>query len=158
MSTGDVLDNIEFDRSIIGVDVPIGSHKVTKREIVAYAEAMGETNPLYLDEKVAKNGPYGTIIAPPGFYHSIRLKQMPDIKLKFGNRNSGFIGGQSIEYFEPILAGDTISATAHVANVYAKTGRTGTLVFIIRRTTYSNQHGRTVMIVDGSTVRRETSE
>ena len=80
MSTGDVLDNIEFDRSVIGVDVPVGSHKVTKREIVAYAEAMGETNPLYLDEEAAKNGPYGTIIAPPGFYHSIRLKQMPDIK------------------------------------------------------------------------------
>ena len=97
MSSGDVLDNIEFDRSTIGVNVPVGSHRVTKDEIMAYAKALGETNPLYLDEEAAKAGPYGTIIAPPGFYHSIRLNQMPDIKLKFGDRNSGFIGGQSIE-------------------------------------------------------------
>ena len=157
MSSGGVLEGIEFDRSVIGVDVPVGSHRITKKEIVAYANAMGETNPLYLDEKAAKAGPYGAIIAPPGFYHSIRLKQMPDIKLKFGDRNSGFISGQSIEYFEPIRAGDTISATAQVADVYAKTGRTGTLVFVIRRTTYTNQHGRTVMVVDGSTVRRGTA-
>ncbi|MDP6494822.1 MAG: MaoC family dehydratase N-terminal domain-containing protein [Dehalococcoidia bacterium] len=158
MPSGDILDGIEFDRSVIGMTVPVGSHEITEEEIVAYAKAMGETNPLYLDEEVAKAGPYGAIIAPPGFYHSIRLNQMPDIKLKFGDRNSGFIGGQSIEYFEPIRAGDTISAEAQVADVYAKTGRTGTLVFVVRRTTYSNQHGRTVMVVDGSTVRRETAK
>ena len=157
MASENALNSIEFDRSIIGVDVHVGSQRITRKEIIAYAKAMGESNPLYLNEKVAKSGPYGAIIAPPGFYHSIRLKQLPDIKLKFGDRNSGFIAGQNIEYFEPIRAGDTISATAQIADVYAKTGRTGTLIFIVRRTTYSNQHGRIVMIVDGSTVRSETT-
>ena len=157
MPDENVLDSIEFDRSVIGMDVSVGSHRVTKKEIIDYARAMGETNPLYVNDKIAKSGPYGAVIAPPGFYHSIRLdqRQMPDIKLKFGDRNSGFIAGQDIEYFEPIRAGDTISGTAQIADVYAKTGRTGTLVFIVRRTTYTNQHGRTVMIVDGSTVRGE---
>ena len=158
MSSENITDSIEFDRSIIGVDVSVGSHQVTKEEIIAYAKALDETNPLYLDEEAASAGPYGAIIAPPGFYHSIRLNQMPDPKLQFGDRNSGFIAGQSIEYFEPIRAGDTISAKAQIADVYAKTGRTGTLVFVVRRTTYSNQHGRTVMIVDGTNVRRETAK
>ena len=157
MSSGGVADSIEFDRSVIGVDAPVGSHLVTREEIIAYATAMGETNPLYMDEEAAKAGPYGDIIAPPGFYHSLRLNQMPDPRVQSGDRNSGYIAGQSIEYFEPIQAGDTISAKVQVADVYTKTGRTGTLVFVVRRTTYTNQHGRTVMIVDASNVRREAT-
>lgn len=157
MSTSGAAGSIEFDRSVIGVDVPVGSHRVTREEIIAYARAMGETNPLYVDEVAAKAGPYGDIIAPPGFYHSMRFSQMPDPRVQFGDRNAGYIAGQSIQYFEPVRAGDTISARSQVADVYTKTGRTGALVFVVRRTTYTNQHGRTVMIVDASNVRGETS-
>ena len=156
MSNGDLRDRIEFDKSVIGIDVPAGTHQVTREEIVAYARALGETNPLYLDEEVAKAGPYGTIIAPPGFYTSIRLHTRPDPKVRFGNENMGYIAGQNVEYFEPIRAGDTISAKAHVTDVYTKTGRSGTLIFVVHRTTYSNQYGRTVIVVESSNVRSET--
>ena len=156
MPDGDLTDSIEFDKSVIGVDVPVGTHQVTREEIVAYARALGETNPLYLDEEAAKAGPYGTIIATPGFYTSMRFSRGPDPKVRFGNTNFGYMAGQHIEYFEPIRAGDTISARAQVTNVYAKTGRTGKLVFVVHRTTYSNQHGRTIMVVESSNVRSET--
>ena len=62
-ASGDTLD---FDRSVLGVDVDIGSYQVTKEEIIAYARALGETNPLYVDEEAAREGPYGTVIAPAG--------------------------------------------------------------------------------------------
>jgi 3-hydroxybutyryl-CoA dehydratase len=156
MSDRDLTDSIEFDKSVIGVDVAVGSRQVTGEEIVAYAKALGETNPLYLDEEAAKAGPYGAIIAPPGFYTSMRFLRGPDPKVQFGNTNLGYMAGQDIEYFEPIRAGDIISAKAQLTNVYAKTGRTGKLVFVVHRTTYSNQHGRTVMVVESSNVRSET--
>ena len=156
MPDGDLTDSVEFDKSLIGVDVPIGTHQVTQEEIVAYARALGETNPLYLDEEAAKAGPYGAIIAPPGFYTSMRFRRGPDPKVRFGNTNLGYMAGQQIEYFEPIRAGDTISARAQVTNVYAKTGRTGRLVFVVHRTTYSNQRGLTVIVVESSNVRSET--
>ena len=156
MSDGDLRDSIEFDKSAIGVDVPVGTHQVTREEIVAYARALGETNPLYLDEEAAKAGPYGTIIAPPGFYTSMHLHTGPDPKIRTGNSNMGYVAGQNVEYFEPIRAGDTISAKAHVADVYTKTGRSGTLIFVVHRITYSNQYGRTVIEVEMSHVRSET--
>ncbi|MDP6494790.1 MAG: MaoC family dehydratase N-terminal domain-containing protein, partial [Dehalococcoidia bacterium] len=82
---------------------------------------------LYLDEEAAKAGPYGTIIAPPLFYNMLSLQPGLDPRVKFGT--SGFDAGQHAEFFEPIRAGDTISAKTQVADVYAKTGRTGAMVF-----------------------------
>ena len=146
-------DAIDFDRSVIGVEVEVGSHEVDRDRIVAYARAVGETNPLYLDEEVAKKGPYGAIIAPPLFYNMLSLGGGLDPKVNYGN--SGFDGGQHVEFFEPIRAGDTISAKTQVADVYAKTGRTGTMVFTVRRTTFTNQNGEKTIVMDRINVRRE---
>jgi len=146
-------DAIDFDRSVIGVEVEVGSHEVDRDRIAAYARAVGETNPLYLDEEVAKKGPYGTIIAPPLFYNMLSLGGGLDPKVNYGN--SGFDGGQHVEFFEPIRAGDTISAKTQVADVYAKTGRTGTMVFTVRRTTFTNQNGEKTIVMDRINVRRE---
>ena len=60
----------------------------------------------------------------------ISLQAGPDPKVNFGT--SGFDGGQHVEFFEPMKAGDTISAKTQIADVYAKTGRTGTMVFTVQ--------------------------
>ena len=57
--------SLTYDESIIGKEVEVGSFEVTAEQIKAYCEAIGETSPLYTDEVVAKEGPYGGIIAPP---------------------------------------------------------------------------------------------
>lgn len=146
-------DSIDFDRNVIGIDVDVGTHLISKEQVIEYAKAIGETNPLYLYEEDAKAGPYGRIIAPPLFYNMLSLKPGLDPKVKFGT--SGFDAGQHAEFFEPIRAGDTISAKTQVADVYAKTGRTGTMVFTVRRTTYTNQNGENVVVVNRINVRRD---
>ncbi|MDP6101937.1 MAG: MaoC family dehydratase N-terminal domain-containing protein [Dehalococcoidia bacterium] len=153
MAEANPMDAIDFDRSVIGIDVDVGTHEVSKEQMVAYAKAVGEINPLYLDEEAAKAGPYGTIIAPPLFYNMLSLQPGLDPRVKFGT--SGFDAGQHAEFFEPIRAGDTISAKTQVADVYAKTGRTGTMVFTIRRTTYTNQKYEKTVVVDRISVRRD---
>ena len=153
MGEVDVTDTIEFDRSVVGVEVEVGTHEVTEEKIIAFARAIGETNPLYLDPEAAKQGPYGALIAPPCYYTSIRLGAGPDPQVKFGT--TGFNASQHCEFFEPMKAGDTISAKSQIAQVYAKTGRTGTMVFVVRRTTYTNQSGKVAMVVESSNVRRD---
>ncbi len=149
----DVTDTIDFDRSVLGVEVEVGSHEVTADEIIAYATALGETNPLHVDEAAAKAGPYGALIAPPLFYNVLRVGAGPDPKVNFGT--TGFDAGQHVEFVEPIKAGETIHAKAKVHNVYAKTGRTGTMVFAVRRTTFSNQNGELKVVLDRINVRRD---
>ena len=153
MADANPTDAIDFDRSVIGVNVEVGTHEVSKEQMIAYAKAVGETDPLYLDEKAAKAGPYGIIIAPPLFYNMLSLQPGLDPKVKFGT--SGFDAGQHAEFFEPMRAGDTISAKTQVADVYAKPGRTGTMVFTVRRTTYINQKDEKTVVVDRISVRRD---
>ena len=56
---------------------------------------------------------------------------------------------------QPSRPGDTLSAKTQVKDVYAKTGRSGTMVFVVRRTTYSNQDGDEVAFFDQSLVHRD---
>ncbi len=156
MAEQNLTDTIDFDRSVLGVDYDVGTYEVTKEKIIGYARALGESNPLYLDEEAARAGPYGVIIAPPLFYNMISLQAGPDPKVNFGT--SGFDGGQHVEFFEPIKAGDTISAKTQIADVYAKTGRTGTMVFTVRRTTFTNQEGEKNIVMDRINVRRDLSQ
>ncbi len=58
------------------------------------------------------------------------------------------------EDFEPVKVGDTVTATGRVADVYEKTGSSGTLLFIIFETDYVNQDGRTVARLRGTAIRR----
>ena len=93
-------------------------------------------------------------MAPPIFYDVFRGDQMPDPKVKFGK--IGFNAGQRCEFHVPIRPGDTITMKTRITDVYEKTGRTGKMVFIIRETTYENQKGEKVAVVEQSQVRRES--
>lgn len=156
MADVDPIDEIEFDRSIIGISYDIGTHEVTEQQILAFSRSIGETNPLYLSAESAKNGPYGVLVAPPTYYTSIHLQPGPDPKIMFGT--AGFNASQHCEFYEPMRVGDTIRAEEQISRVFAKTGRTGTLVFAVRQTKYLNQHGRIVMMVESSNVRRDMSQ
>jgi 3-hydroxybutyryl-CoA dehydratase len=143
----------KFDTSVIGVEEEVGTFDITAEQIAAYCAAVGETNPLYTDEAVAKAGPYGGIIAPPGIVHSISIGNGPDAKINYGN--TGFHAGEKMEVIAPMYPGDRITARIHVKELYEKTGRTGGMLFEVRRTIYSNQRGEPVVACEKSFVRRE---
>jgi hypothetical protein len=86
----------------------------------------------------------------------LNLQPGLDPKVKFGT--SAFDAGQHAEFFESIRAGDTIAAKTMVTNVYAKTSRTGTMVFTVRRTTYTNHQGEKTVVVDRINVRRDLQQ
>jgi 3-hydroxybutyryl-CoA dehydratase len=144
---------IEYDREILGVEFEVGEAKITRERIERYCEATGETNPLYLDDAAAVAGPYGMIIAPPSLLGALLMEPRPDPDVRFGN--ASFAGGTRFEFFEPVRAGDTIRVSAHVKEVFAKTGRTGTMVFAVFASTYRNQDGLVVAIEEFSRVFRE---
>jgi 3-hydroxybutyryl-CoA dehydratase len=152
----DSSDTISYDRSVVGVDYDLGSHLVTEESILGFAKTLGETNPLYMDPAAAKTGPYGVLIAPPTYYVSISLNPGLDPKIQFGT--AGFNASQSCEFYEPMRVGDTITAKGQISDIFTKTGRTGTMVFTVRRNTYTNQHGRTVLVVESSNVLRDMTQ
>jgi acyl dehydratase len=144
---------LEYDRDILGVEFEVGEAEITRERIERYCAAVGETNPLYLDEAAAATGPYGTIIAPPSLLGALLMEPHPDPDIRFGN--ASFAAGTRFEFFEPVRAGDTIRVSALVKDVYAKTGRSGTMVFAVFRSIYRNQDAVQVAVEEFSRVFRE---
>lgn len=144
-----------FDRSAVGVEVDAGEMLVTREAIAKYCAALEETNPLWTDDAWAAAGPYAGIIAPPAFVTTLPARSGLNPKVKFGN--STFLGGRKIQCFEPVRPGDTIRIREEIQEPFAKTGRSGTMVFAIRRLTYRNQHDRTVAVSETSSLYRQTT-
>jgi acyl dehydratase len=150
---GLMTEEIIYDRSLLGVEQHIGTFPITAEMILAFAKATGETHPLYSDAAKATASEYGGLLAPPTFSNVfIEGFRRPDIRLAFGELT--FFANQVIEPLAPIRAGDTLQATTKLQDVYAKTGRSGNMVFVVWETRFTNQNGATVVLVRDSFVRR----
>lgn len=147
---------LEYDHSIVGVEHDLGTVTVTQEAIIAYAKAVGEADPIYWDPGAAKKGPHKGLVALPTFcsLYSFRAMnaQLPDLKLNFGK--TGMDAGAAVENFLPVRPGDVLRVTTKLKDVYAKTGRTGTMVFTLYEETFYDRQGRKVAAVTRSGVRR----
>ncbi len=139
---------VEFDPALIGkvfeVTEPVA---VTAESIRKFCAALGETNPLFTDEEAARKGPYGGLVAPPSYAVTFRngrhfFTHVP----RFGRM--GLDAGKDLEFVAPIRPGDKITLDSHVKEIYEKTGRTGSMIFVIVRSTVKNQNGEVVAHID----------
>ena len=145
---------LDYDRSLYGNEYRAGPFEVTAETVKAYTESIGDKNPISRDEAAARAAGFRGIVAPPTLCTVfVRHVQLPSIDLKFGKMR--FHAGQRVQSKSPIIAGDSLSASSHLKDVYAKTGRSGTMVFIVWETTFSNQHGEVVAEVQESFAARE---
>lgn len=55
---------MELDQRLIGLTGPHYVFEVEKRHIRQFAEAIGDPNPLYVDEAFAKSSIYGVLLRP----------------------------------------------------------------------------------------------
>jgi acyl dehydratase len=139
---------VNYDPALIGRifettdPVPVSAEMIQK-----FTEAIGETNPIHTDPEAGKRGPYGSLTAPPSFAVTFRngqhfFQHVP----RFGKQ--GFDAGKDVEFLAPICPGDAITLSSHVKEIYEKTGRSGSMVFVIVRSTLKNQKGEVVAHVD----------
>lgn len=139
---------VQYDSGLIGrVFEQTDPVPVSAADIRAFCECIGETNPLFTDEAAAREGPYGGLVAPPSFAVTFRngrhfFNSIP----RFGRR--GFDAGKDVEFVRPIRPGDSIALTSHVKEIYEKTGRSGTMIFVVVRSTLRNQNDEVVAHID----------
>jgi acyl dehydratase len=145
---------LDFDRSHLGVDYDAGTYPVEKDEVLRYCRAIGETGPIYIDEAAARAAGHPGLLVHPTFCAMfVRSFGRPDIKLNFGR--TSFHAGEAIDSMAPIHVGDTLTAKTRLKEVYAKTGRSGTMAFTVWETSFTNQDGQQVVSVLESMVRRD---
>ena len=145
---------LEYDRSLYGKEHEAGPFEVTREMVLAFSESTREPVPEFRDESAAQSAGFPGLIAPPTLCTLfVRRVELPDINLKFGRTR--FHAGQRVQARAPIYAGDLLTASSHLKDVYAKTGRSGTMVFMVWETTFRNQEGDVVADVQESYAARE---
>ena len=151
--------------SLIGIIGDTAIMEVEKGAIKRYADAVGDSNPIYWDEEYARNSRYGSIIAPPGFFGwptkwpregPIFSEAAAEVKVALTRAGYGrsLDGGIEYEFFCPIRAGDVLTALPRITDIYEREGKTGKMVFRILETTYTNQNGDLVAKVRQTSISR----
>lgn len=133
-------------RNAIGIESEPVEYPVERWHIKRFAEAVGETNPLYLDETEARKTRHGGVIAPPTFYRAFYPKEPPVNVMQEANLKRVLDGGSEWEFFEPIRPGDTISVTSKLGELNVKQGRAGPMLIVAVDHTYRNQYGVTTAV------------
>jgi acyl dehydratase len=117
-----------IDKSIIGTKSEPGIVEVEKGAIRAFANAIGDDNPLYLDEAFARKQGFASIVAPPTFPTTFRLPRNPKIQIELARV---LHGEQEYTYERPIVAGDVLRCQSTVIDVYERTGKLGSMTFMV---------------------------
>ena len=145
---------------MIGRVLSTGSATVTAEHIAAFARALGDPNPLYLDPQAARSGPFGGIVAPLTYPIAFITQAMAggmDIFLELGLNFMTLVHGeQEFEYARPIRAGETLTLTGRIADVYEKSGSSGTLDFVVLETEARDAEGRIVFFSRNTLISRRT--
>ncbi len=126
---------LDFDRSIIGSEFDRTVFApITKEAIQEYAAASGEPGA-------------NEVTAPPTFVVRLRgHRWMPENMPNLGR--VGFDAGKDIEFGVPVRVGDVLTAVSTVHDIYEKTGRSGSMVFVVLRTVVTNQREDEVAVID----------
>lgn len=119
-----------LDKTLIGRESEPVTHVVEKGDIRRFAEALGNSNPLYVDEELAKQAGYSGVLAPPTFPVFLVVNERFRYSLDLGTR-SLLHGEQQLEYGQPIVAGDRITVKSRVAEVQEKAGPSGPMDVLV---------------------------
>ncbi len=124
------------------------TYTVTPEQIVDFAVTTGELAPRYTDPG------HPDFQAPPTFPSSFSAgRQLPPDFPRIGGL--GMDAGKSVAPKKPIRPNVELTGRTHLHDIYAKTGRSGRMVFMVARTEFHDPDGELVAIADTSIVQRE---
>lgn len=151
---------------------------VERSEVRRFAQAVMDDDPIFWDDAYVKQTKYGSVVAPPLFplFAHRRPPGTPDLLAEAAtdpdfDGSAGLLatglppvplpklprllnGGNEVELYQLPTLGDRITARAKYLDIYEKTGRSGTMVFIVIETRYLNQHDDLLMVSRLTLIRR----
>ena len=136
---------VNWDRSLIGKEFDRTEEHVTREMLLDYADMMGTTNPIYTDPQAAQAQGFRDIIALPTFIIVQGARPLTPPEMQY--TGIGMNAGYDCTFYDVIYPDDTLTFSTCLADLYQKTGRSGTMRFVVRETTITNQHGTTVALM-----------
>jgi N-terminal half of MaoC dehydratase len=138
---------IKFDQALIGREFESDSPvEVTAEMIANFCFAIGEAPPAITHLSGVALDIEDGLVAPPSFAGVFRLPELTFEKLPHSSRR--LAAGMEVNFIAPIRAGDQIMMASRIKQVYEKTGRSGSMIFMVIGSTLTNQSRNVVARID----------
>jgi len=135
---------VGLDQSFIGRAYPPGTpYRVSREKIAEFAKAIGDTSPVSHDPEAARAAGHRDVVAPPTFLIILTLGIVdalandPDLGLDYGRLVHG---DQSFTHHRPATAGDHLTVTTTIEDIFARAGND----FLTVRTDIADDAGEPV--------------
>ena len=132
-------------RTLIGSETSPEKNRFPLSDEMAYdlADATEDPNPLYIDKAAAEASRFKGLLCPPlatwkdiapsiGYFGAGQESHF-DVPLPFNSY--GLNGGSDWQFLRPAYVGDWITRRFRIEDIFEKQGRSGPLVFVVRRET-----------------------
>lgn len=138
--------------------------EVTRRDIRHFAQAIGAADRVHYDEQYARTTRHGCIVAPPLFCQSLTYEDVPPGELPAdGSPLELFVPipaqravGGSSEYtiHRLVRAGEVITVTSQLKDLYTRQGKTGVLYMVVVETVFEDADGKPVAAETATYIKR----
>lgn len=140
----------ELRDKFLNQDFDENQFEIKPEVTIEYARLCGETAERFLNQD------HPDFQAPPTYIASLTGRRF--LPRDFPRIGLGMDAGKGVECFKPIRPGQTLIGKTHLHDIYAKTGRSGRMVFTVSRIEFFDSDGNHVANADSRSVMRERSQ
>lgn len=129
-----------IDSKWINHSLPVITFPIERSRLRCFAEAIGETNPIYLCEGTARAAGHPDLPAPPTFLFSAEMDSDHKLRglMEIGVTVANILHGeQSFSYHRMAYAGDTVTVRSRITDINQR--KNGRLEVIVMDTSVVNQ-------------------
>jgi hypothetical protein len=147
----DMVDVEALKRDFLDLEFDTRDFVLDAGKLAAVARSSGETRPEYLEPQRAD------FQATPAFIASLAAGR--HLPLDFPNLGGiPMDGGKAVTCIGPVKPGVPLTGRTHLHDIYAKSGRSGRMVFVVSRMEIYGPAGEHVATSDSRMVIRERPE
>jgi len=148
---------VPLNQSLKGKEYQQVSFEVRRDEVLAFADAIGENDPVYRDPEAARAAGYPDQVAPPTFVTRMQILTSAQVVLdqELGLDYARVVHGeQAYEWRRPVVVGDVLTAAPRIADICAK----GLNEFLVIEAELKDASGDVVVVARSTLLSRGTAE
>ena len=145
-----------LNQSLRGKEYARVDLRIERERVLAFADAIGEDNPIFRSPDAARAAGYPEQLAPPTFVTVMQIMTSGQVVLDqdLGLDYSRVVHGeQEYDFRRPVKVGDVLSAVPRIADMYAK----GPNEFLVIEADIKDESGQTVVIARSTLLSRGTA-
>ncbi|GAA4847110.1 MaoC family dehydratase N-terminal domain-containing protein [Saccharopolyspora rosea] len=131
-----------IDPAVAGTELPTITETVERGRLRFFAQAIGETDPVYTDLTAAEAAGHPDLPVPPTFLFGLSLGGFAFLADLGVELSRVLHAGQEFTYHRVAHAGDTLVLRPVIAEVFTK--KAGALEFVVREIAVSRADGTAV--------------